>query len=281
MESVEVSETSLWDRFAGPGLGHSNKPPANPLGIYETILESYTFICHNYHCKGHKDHENCEDDEIYLFGFSRGAFTVRCVAQLIYEVGLLTKEGLSHLSGLFSLWKDQRQAALDDMCEKLGTVLRRKIFVDACTVWDTVSSLGIPMVAGIPQPAPSNLQFVHSDLCPGIRRAFQAISLHERRRHFLPIVWRIPENNATNQAVLQQCWFLGYHSDIGGGRKEESLAHFALVWIISKLEEFVHFDCDSLWNTRPQTSSWRLSLQITDTDGKNGFSTQPLQRTLC
>ncbi|KAN0080439.1 Uncharacterized alpha/beta hydrolase domain (DUF2235) domain containing protein, partial [Elaphomyces granulatus] len=68
-------------------------PYLNSLGIDENIMEAYSFICNNY----------CEksDDEIYLIGYSRDAFTVRCIARLIHDIGLLRKAGLIHLRRLF------------------------------------------------------------------------------------------------------------------------------------------------------------------------------------
>jgi uncharacterized protein (DUF2235 family) len=234
-------------RRAQPGWLASLMVPTNLSGLYENILEAYSFVCHNY---------NSNDDEIYLLGFSRGAFTARCIAQFICEVGLLTKAGLFDMLDLFSLWKKRAYVKLGSKCSvlEIGGRLRPGIAIHACAVWDTVSSFGLPMVAGLPQLGPARLEFVNSNLCPGIRKAFQALSLHEHRRSFHPIVWKLP---GKDDERLKQCWFLGYHSDIGGGNEKEGLAHLPLVWIISQIKDFLCFNREDLWSS--PGIGWRLS----------------------
>lgn len=228
----------------------------NSSEVHEKVMEAYSFICHNY-----DEHRR---DWIILIGFSRGAFTVRCVADLIRHVGLLTKMGLSYLPEIYDLWLNrlgnipQRQK-LQDRCRELFLCrhLRQEIRIKVCAVWDTVSSIGIPWPALFGAQRPADPNFVHSDLYDGIDNAFQALSLHERRYHFRPLVWRHP-NGRTLNCNLEQCWFMGYHSDIGGGNKDESLAHFALAWMISKLWRFLKFDLHTLCQVTPSTSSWTV-----------------------
>ncbi|OAG42671.1 hypothetical protein AYO21_02954 [Fonsecaea monophora] len=210
-------------------------------GINEAIREAYSFICHNY---------SHPDDEIYLFGYSRGAFTVRCIAQLINDIGLLKKAGLLSLPNLFTRWATETRPLTpgstfaqykNNFISK--NLLRNDIHIRACAVWDTVASIGIPRLAIFSQPPPQHLKFVNSELCPKIDYAFQAIALHEYRRHFRPILWRSAHANQT----LKQCWFLGYHGDVGGGRRDGALAHFALVWMMDQLKDFLNFDVSGLW----------------------------------
>ncbi|KAJ5449609.1 uncharacterized protein N7458_006058 [Penicillium daleae] len=197
-------------------------------------------------------------DEIYLIGFSRGAFTARCIAQFINDVGLLHKWGLVNLQTLFGLWKKQDEVSDKDrvktteellqLCvdlEKKGQ-LRRKIKIKVCAVWDTVSSLGLPTVGEFPQLFSRKLRFVGSDMCDSIQNGFQALSLHDHRRPFSPIVWKAPHD--LGNRTLKQCWFVGYHSDVGGGYKCDGLAHLPLVWMMSQLKDYLWFDLASLWN---------------------------------
>jgi uncharacterized protein (DUF2235 family) len=166
------------------------------------------------------------------------------------DTGLLTKSGLVYLLPLFNLWENHLDASsrkqLEEKCSFLTKtkLLRRGVHIKACAVWDTVGSLGLPMVGLIPQPTQRKLKFVNSELCPIIDNAFQALALYEHRRHFRPIVWRARNND---QQTLKQCWFLGYHGDVGGGRKDAALSHIALVWIISQLKDFLSLDISNLW----------------------------------
>lgn len=235
-------------------------------------MEAYSFICHNY---------TTEQDQIILIGFSRGAFIMRCVADLIHKAGLLTKKGLYYLRQLYDLWSDGYFSEIDNGRETNNgqgiqmdpeifhtRVLRKpelrrcNIRIKVCAVWDTVNSLGIPRPGFLGLPAPTKLRFVHSDLCDGIDNAFHALSLHEHRQPFLPLVWRprgLQTANLSCDRKLKQCWFMGYHADIGGGNKDECLAHFALAWIISNLAEFIEFDFDNFWEPHPGKSSWKVS----------------------
>ncbi|KAF1963523.1 hypothetical protein CC80DRAFT_8051, partial [Byssothecium circinans] len=201
---------------------------ATGRGLKANVLSAYSFICHNY---------DCTDDEIYLLGFSRGAYTARCVAHLIKDLGILTKSGLFKLLFLFGLWMKQSKSLVDEVAklEKDGKT-QRPVRVKACAVWDTVRAIGIPVLQM------KKFEFVHSDLCDNIEHAFQALSLHEHRRHFRPVVWKRPNHNPAIVNTLKQCWFLGYHSDIGGGKKKEALAHLSLVWMMSQLTGLLRFD---------------------------------------
>lgn len=130
--------------------------------------------------------------------------------------------------------------------------------IQACAVWDTVSAIGLQN---------TRLSFVNSDLGRNINHAFQALSLHERRSKFRPVVWKLPENNygtdleevgSSHNHVpdLQQCWFPGYHSDIGGGQKKDILAQFTLIWMISKLKTYLKFDFAPIWNEHNPPSEY-------------------------
>ncbi|CZR66807.1 uncharacterized protein PAC_16708 [Phialocephala subalpina] len=245
-----------------PGIGTGTSKIGNVVegatgrGLEENICEAYSFVCHNYAALG---------DEIFLLGFSRGAFTVRCIAQLINDVGVLTKVGLPFLLPIFSRWARRPKTKKEDgitwegLCDTLregrrhSHFLRRNVDIKACAVWDTVGSLGIPMIGGLPQPGPRRFKFVNSDLCPRIIHAFQALSLHERRRHFRPIVWKKSESPTSRTKTLKQCWFLGYHSDVGGGVDEPILSHIALAWMIRQLQDrdnrcYLAMELSNLWN---------------------------------
>lgn len=212
-------------------------------------MEAYAFLCSNY---------TSSSDEIFLIGYSRGAFIARCLAQLTREVGLLTKWGLRHLRRVFSTWKnnawrgnlEDRRAQFDTL-QILESDLRQHVSIKACALYDTVSAVG------------ANLAFVHSTLPDNINFAFQAISFHERRKDFKHIAMRTSVSSGTH---LEQCWFAGYHGDIGGGRKEGTLAHFALIWIISKLSEHgkLKFDTKNLIDETNNETTWKIEPKDTN-----------------
>lgn len=202
-------------------------------GISANIRDAYTFICHNY---------SNPDDEIVLIGFSRGAFTVRSIAAFMDDVGLLTKAGLGYLFQLYHAWKEA--GATPDLCTELvkAKLLHKGVHIKICAVWDTVGSLGFPMPGPIPQRASKKLGFVNSKLSKNILLAIQALALNESRKHFMATVWA----KGDAPGILKQCWFLGAHSDVGGGNKDPGLANITLMWMIAQMEKHIGFDPQSL-----------------------------------
>ncbi|KAI0974219.1 hypothetical protein F4678DRAFT_425047 [Xylaria arbuscula] len=265
-------------------------------GIDEKIKEAYSFICRNYNSD--KNHEKGRGEtEIILIGFSRGAFNARCVADLIDKIRILTKMGIHYLPDIYDAWqedgKDFNKALLEaetlslhptapspapievgkdrqTFMENLGSTLSnpkyvyRGVHVKVCAVWDTVASLGYVSthLRILKQWKSRKLAFVNSNLCSGIDHAIQALSLHEHRRPFCPIVWKLPDKDKDNQRNgkprLQQCWFMDYHSDIGGGVRGEGLASFPLAWMISKLSVFLTFDASIFGTPRPGELRWKF-----------------------
>jgi hypothetical protein len=260
------------------------------------IIEAYSFVCHNY---------RSPNDKIILIGYSRGAFVMRCVADLIQKAGLLTKKGLyrlpivfkewlaGHESPLLSRWipdpqptmvhrnwfypiirrptpPGRREAPLEPTPEADRTILQalkeedslvEGVQVTALALWDTVSSIATPLPARAGQPTSTSLTFVGSDL-RGVNYAFQALALHESRWNFPPIVLRRSRNVhlETAEVHLEQCWFAGYHADVGGSKKDNALGHLALAWIFGKLRDndLLDFDESLFWMPRSNVSSFKI-----------------------
>ena len=188
------------------------------LGVFEKIKDAYTKIAHTYE-KG---------DAIYLFGFSRGAFTARALAGMIADVGLPSDPIPPTL--VDEAWEayrhtEQRPA----LTSKYGMGLPQITMVG---VFDTVAAVGLfgapeggadPLIAG----------FIDTQLHPCIQNAFQALAIDERRREFTPTPWLAGIPPLPGQ-VLEQVWFSGVHSDVGGGYPDGELALIPLAWMASK-----------------------------------------------
>jgi len=234
------------------GIGTQGGKIANLLdgatgrGISENIREAYGFICNNYN----------DGDEIFLIGFSRGAFTARAISSLISDVGLLTKGGLGYFYDIFDQWEKQNQKAKKDDADstsvtspefqqKLKGITRPNIPIKCCAVWDTVGALGIPV-----EGYDNSYSFVNTKVSPNIEYAFQALAIDEHRKPFSPTVWEKPQGQQ-NPRILRQCWFTGYHSIIGGGNSDNNeLPNIALAWMITQLKDLLDFDV-SVVKARP------------------------------
>ncbi|KAI1126445.1 hypothetical protein F5Y10DRAFT_293836 [Nemania abortiva] len=222
------SDGALQIVYYSSGIGNGTSRPAQLVdaatgrGISAKIREAYGFLSHNYNF--------IAKDEIYLIGFSRGAFAAQCLASFIGQTGLLPKEHLYYLRGLFTLWANRGIGNVSEEFQKkieaLGNLgILRKVKITALAVWDTVSSLGIPT-----QLPPRPLAFVGERVPGSVRYAFQALALDEERKKFAPLVWQSKEASTS----VSQCWFLGSHSDVGGS-EDAALGVVTLLWMIGKL----------------------------------------------
>ncbi|KAF9765218.1 hypothetical protein IL306_002543 [Fusarium sp. DS 682] len=244
----------------GIGTGYGN--PFNILRkavgdeLERIIIRAYTFLCDNYHlgCNDNVEHTDnaSSKDKIFLIGFSRGAFAARCLADLVHWHGVLPKKKMDNIPELYRHWSDptKRSQTLPDDFQ--GTPAQ----ITACALWDTVSALGVPLplttlLRGLP--------FIHSDIPDSVQHVFQALALHEHRHHFFPLILRRPAGESNRAPQLEQCWFAGYHADVGGGNERDALAHFALVWIMMKLEKWIEFKKDRLFDRLTPQTTWKAN----------------------
>ncbi|KAF1998536.1 hypothetical protein P154DRAFT_438948 [Amniculicola lignicola CBS 123094] len=245
---------NLQDKIIGGATGY---------GLAEHIREAYQFVAANYNHEAYDvDGDGTRGDEIYLLGFSRGAFTARSIASFINDVGLLTKVGMMHFYTIFADWENQQRKgwkvpfkedpfpghdkAEYNLFEKEGKkryvgklvelgMTVPGVRVQAVAVWDTVGSLGIPRLGIFNTLNHESLDyaFVDTSVPPCVSHAIHAISLDEDRKPFMPTIWELP-NPAPGQ-TLNQVWFAGAHSDVGGSYDDTRAADITLIWMISQL----------------------------------------------
>lgn len=235
------SVSRSWRRIAGMASGR---------GVYENIAEAYLFLMRHWN----------EADQIWLFGFSRGAFTARSVAGMVNLFGILRPEHETLLPLLLRVYfsnarPDARRGAMrrrhfkaqlagrqyEGENEVLGrgdvaaqirahftTPAGRDAWVHFVGTWDTVESVGMPgMSIRISGPAT-----VHGKRWRHVRHA---LALDEHRWTFLPRLYT-EDNFVDERQSLTQLWFRGVHSDVGGGyeQHESRLANEALAWMVDE-----------------------------------------------
>lgn len=209
-----VGTGNLLDRLTGGALGH---------GLDRNIEDGYRFLVHNYG----------DGDEIYLFGFSRGAYTARSLGGLIRNSGLLHKVHADRFGDAYELYRS-KEAHPDSECAKqFRRSYSREVRIKAIGVWDTVGALGIP-VRGLRFLTKGRYQFHDVELSRYVRHGYHALAIDERRAPFRPSLW---EGKPKDGQVVEQVWFAGVHSDIGGGYVERGLCDVVFMWIKEKAEE--------------------------------------------
>ncbi len=187
-------------------------------GIDKNIQDAYRFLVHNY----------APGDEVFIFGFSRGAYTARSLIGLVRNSGLLKKVHADLIPKAYQLYR-QRSGPDVKKAKEFRQQYSREIPITFLGVWDSVGALGIPL--GIfHHENEEKYGFHDTSLSRIIKNAYHALSIDEKRKPFAPAIWKTkPEHSNTEQA-----WFAGVHADIGGGYKEAALSNLALKWMCDK-----------------------------------------------
>ncbi len=217
-----------WDRVQGLASGK---------GIYENIGGAYQFLIEN-HRRG---------DEIFLFGFSRGAFTARCVAGMVNLFGIVRKESAALIPTLISVYFSNTKSRADKRNRfRVANQLRSQFTsadkqlerVHFVGVWDTVSSVGLPYIL---ETKITSDGFVKDKKMRHVR---QALSLDEHRATFEPrLYWEENGQIAGTDQTVEQRWFRGAHSDVGGGyplSKKGNQMHLSdqtFLWMLSEAKK--------------------------------------------
>jgi uncharacterized protein (DUF2235 family) len=220
------------------GVGADGNPIIRILGgafgtgLWAKIKEGYTKIGHVYE----------KNDQVFLFGFSRGAYTVRSLAGMIAACGLPTKNFTDDLvEDAFDAYRDK-----DDRQEKLKKLANCDMFnadITMVGVWDTVGALGIPSAIGAVDPIAYG--FLDTSLSPKIKNGYHALAIDERRAQFPPTLWK---GEPGPGQTLEQVWFTGAHSDVGGGEPDDlpgtsELSDITLSWMMGKASDLgLQFD---------------------------------------
>jgi uncharacterized protein (DUF2235 family) len=204
------------DRVLGGGFG---------VGLSRNIMEAYRFLLYNY----------TPGDAVFFFGFSRGAYTVRSLAGFIQHLGLLPKEHDFYVPEAYELYhkrppKGEDQTRWQQEVDEFRVAHNsRHMDIFFIGVWDTVGALGVPFGL-FTLFNHRHYQFHDASLCSCIQNAYQALAIDEKRKTFQPTLW---EDVAAHQ-VLEQRWFTGVHTNVGGGYEKDGLANISLHWLKSK-----------------------------------------------
>jgi uncharacterized protein (DUF2235 family) len=207
--------TGRHDRWLGGAFG---------WGLSRHILDAYRFLIEEYE----------PDDQLFLFGFSRGAYTVRSLAGLIRNSGLLRVAWSVKLSAAYNLYRRRDDASHPTGIE--AQLFRRSYAYEPHVyfigVWDTVGSLGIPVLFPWLAFINRRWQFHDVKLSSYVDHAFHALAIDEQRQAFVPTLWEQQDHAVEQQ--MEQVWFAGVHSNVGGGYADAGLSDLALLWIAQK-----------------------------------------------
>jgi uncharacterized protein (DUF2235 family) len=201
---------------------------ASGLGIMKNIQDGYRFVVQNYE----------PGDEIWLFGFSRGAYTVRCISGMLNKCGILKRQHARQILEAFDFYKNNKMKPGDAAAGQWRRTRCHGAGRGAVTfigVWDTVGALGIPtrVLAFMDE---KDLFYDH-ELGSNVRVARHAVAIDERRSDYVPTLW------SPKEAIdVKQVWFTGVHADVGGGYGPSAdgtvLSDIPLYWMSREAKQF-------------------------------------------
>jgi uncharacterized protein (DUF2235 family) len=229
-----------WERLRGGAFG---------FGLSRNVLDAYRFLVAGYD----------PGDQLYLFGFSRGAFTARSLAGLVRNCGILRREHADRIEDAWALYRRRN----DEPSSDAARLFRRTYaYADETTirfigVWDTVGSLGIPdlgprLPKWLTDPVNRRWAFHDTDLSKYVDGAFHAVAIDEERPPFRPTLWHQRPGAVERNQELRQVWFTGVHVDTGGGFTDTGLSDITLVWMVAHAVRYgLEFDGNSRFPARP------------------------------
>ena len=225
------------------------------IGLRKIVLEAYDKVATNYE----------RGDEIYILGFSRGAYAARALAGLIHASGIQRSTGPQGSDAVFdAIWNHFRvdpevragakaassgdQKAIDTYNKVAAeNTIDPSPRIKCVGVFDTVGSYGVP--AGIGLAALGRyftlafLGFHDTEIGSHVDVALHAVAVDERRRPFVPTFWTAPKDKPP-QTHVEQTWFAGVHCNIGGGYKDAGLSDQALIWMIARIQALTDLEFD-------------------------------------
>jgi hypothetical protein len=251
VQSIEyvrgVGTGNLLDRAKGGLTGD---------GVSVNIEQAYHFIANNYQA----------GDGLYLFGFSRGAFTARSLSGFLRHVGILAKAQLHRFPAAYLAYRNRQLADMAEVRASFGqpeSVDEVSVPVRFLGVWDTVGRLGT--IPGLTEP---DVRFHDTTLSPNVTAAYHALAVHEIRTDFPATLWTEKWPHQT----VEQVWFPGSHSDVGGGLPDAGLSNVTLRWMADRAQRTglafddgyldadeqrpdengtIHYSCTGMFRSRP------------------------------
>lgn len=220
-------QISFYDRGIGTGWRKLTGNIAG-RGFSKNVIECYEFIFQNFE----------QGDKIYLFGFSRGAATIRSLSGFIHYFGILPKSRGKLIKEAWKIYKYKNNKKRKETAARfisLNSTMWTQI--EFLGVWDTVAALGVPNTKidriidwFIPHG------FHDFELSESVNHAYHALAIDDVRKTFHPVLFEpLEENmqkNPNRNRSLEQVWFMGMHTDVGGGYTEKELSDIVLEWMV-------------------------------------------------
>jgi uncharacterized protein (DUF2235 family) len=204
--------TQWYDRYIGGAIG---------TGLELNIIQGYEFLAKQY----------VPGDEVYVLGFSRGAYTARSLVGMVRNCGLVDPKHLAFKIGIaYGIYRTRDDGPDSFTARTFRASFSREVKIKFVGVWDTVGALGIPL--HILKIANAKFyEFHDTKLSDIVENAYHAIAIDEQRLDYDVCRWN-PEKKPAQ--AMEQRWFIGAHCDVGGGYSDRRLSDLTLRWMQDK-----------------------------------------------
>ncbi|MCB0278399.1 MAG: DUF2235 domain-containing protein [Calditrichaeota bacterium] len=213
-----VGTFSIFGRTIGKKVGRV-LGLAFGYGLEQNIEDGYRYLMDCYE----------DGDRVSFFGFSRGAFTARALAGMIHHYGILHPKNenlIPYVSDMYTSYHINKEMNQDrrNLARQFRSIFSRSCPIHFIGVWDTVKSLGWLM----------GKKFFDQTLHYDVKYGYHAVSIDERRRKFPVTLWDLSKKRPDQ--TIEQVWFSGVHSNVGGWYDQRGLSDIALAWMMDKAE---------------------------------------------
>ncbi len=227
-----IEQRVHYDWGVGTGLGLDRLTGgAFGSGMEDKVRAAYRFL------SAHFIQDDTGTTDIFIFGFSRGAYTARALAGFVGAAGLLRPENCN-AENENRVWRYYRTPPKERLpADRIAfeRLLFPKVRIRFLGVFDTVGARGIP-VHWFSRLNRLRYDFHDTELGSNVEVALQALAIDEKRYAFQPAVWSKPPHTANR--IVEQVWFPGVHSNVGGGYDDNRLSRIALGWMLSRVDAF-------------------------------------------
>lgn len=248
VDQAGITQSVYYTSGVGTARGERLRGGALGYGLDRDVIAAYRWLMGQYD----------RGDDMFVFGFSRGAFTARSLCGMIARCGLLRPGAPLSVEELYDRYRlDDKAPSLVDLYRRQRLepdgrrVLRpeearllrhsRRIPIKMIGVWDTVGALGVPF-GNIPGISRRRFGFHNTRLSTLFEHAYHALAIDEHRKAFATTLWTRftpdtpdpPGTRRTRPTIVEQRWFAGAHANVGGGVAGDDMAQLPLAWLMEK-----------------------------------------------
>lgn len=238
-DPLAKEQVVYYGQGVGTRFGEKARGGLGGYGLDNEIIDAYAWLAQAYD----------EGDEIFIFGFSRGAYAARSLSGLIAKCGVLRPGAPLSIEQLYARYRRAKDRTIRDLRAGDGgppkDIEERWLNAHAVAadikfvgVWDTVGAIGNPVASMRSKVA--KYRFLDTHLRKSNLHAFHAVALDEHRASFEPTFWTVttengaPPTSGRSLDAVEQRWFVGAHANVGGGYASDILAQPPLRWLMEK-----------------------------------------------